>query len=155
MQLNNRNLLGEASRTSEIVVGWICALISIVFVTLFGYLAYIVGWRNPRIYGSHDLLHFDSLAVFAILLVIAVGFSVFAFRLLQRKKSNRRLMSPLVLRVWGTFFALGGVLVLADCIVNHRWEQLAYDWEILAGSIAMAIAAFALAKIWKDNDRVA
>jgi drug/metabolite transporter (DMT)-like permease len=95
MQPNNRKLLREAGRTVEMLVGWVCALISIVFSSLFVWLAYIVGLRNPRQYGSHDLLKFDTLGVFAILLAIAVVFSVFAFRLLQKEKPKQRLMSPL------------------------------------------------------------
>ena len=154
MQPNNRKLLREADRTVEMLVGWVCALISIVFSSLFVWLAYIVGWRNPRQYGSHDLLKFDTLGVFAILLAIAVVFSVFAFRLLQKEKPKQRLMSPLVLKVWGTFFALGSAIGLIDCIANHRWQQLPQLWEILASSISMAVAAFTLANIWKDNDKV-
>lgn len=153
MQPNNRKLLWEAGRTLDLLVGWVCALISIVFSSLFVWLAYIIGWRNPRQYGSHDLLKFDTLGILAIILAIAVVFSVFAVRLLQRKKPKQRLMSPLVLKVWGTFFALGSAIGLIDCIANHRWQQLPQLWEMLAGSISMAVGAFTLAKIWKDNDQ--
>jgi len=153
MQPNNSKLLREAGRTVEVLVGWVCALVSIGFAALFVWLAYIVGWRNPRQYGSHDLLKFNTLAFFAILLAIAVAFSFFAFRLLQSKKPKQRLMSPLVLRVWGTFFALGSAVGLIDGVANHRWQQLPHLWEMLAASISMAVAAFALAKIWKDNDQ--
>ena len=155
MPPNNRKLLRETARPVELLVGWACALISIAFSSLFVWLAYIVGWRNPRQYGSHDLLKSETLGFFAILLVIAVVFSVFAFRLLQRKKPRQRLMSPLVLKVWGTFFALGSAIVMIDCIANHRWQQLSQIWEMLAGSISMAVAAFTLAKFWKDNDQAA
>jgi uncharacterized membrane protein len=135
-------------------VGWACALISIAFSSLIVFLAYIVGWRNPRQYGSHDLLKLDTLGIFAIVLTIAVVFSMFAFRLLQKKKPKQRLMSPLVLKVWGTFFAIGGAIGLIDGIANHRWQQLPQLGEMLAGSNSMAVAAFALARIWKDDDRV-
>ena len=64
-------------------------------------------------------------------------------------------MSPLVLKVWGTFFALGSAFGLIDGIANHRWQQLPQLWEILAGSISMSVAAFALAKIWKDDAQAA
>jgi hypothetical protein len=130
-------------------------VLALAFAVLFVWLAYIVGWRNPRQYGSHDLLKFDTLGFLAILLAIAVVFSVFAFRLLQRKMPKQRLMSPLVLRAWGTFFAMGSAVELIDGVADHRWQQLPHLWEMLAASISMAVAAFALAKIWKDNDRAA
>lgn len=152
---DNRKLLKQAGRSLELLVGWICALISISFAALLVYLVYIVGWRNPRQYGSHDLLNSQTLAVFSILLLIAVGFSVFASRLFLKTKSKRRLMSPLVLRAWGSFFALGSVVMLVDCVVNQRWNQLPHLWEILTGSVSMAVAAFALAKKWQHNDPVA
>jgi hypothetical protein len=154
MQPNNPKLLQEAGRTWETLAGWVCALISIAFSALLVFLAYIVAWRNPRQYGTHDLLKPETLLIFATLLAIAVGFSVFAFRLLQKKGPKRRLMSALVLKVWGTFFAIGSTIGLIDCVANHRWQQLPQIWEYLASSISMAVAAFALAKIWKDNDRV-
>jgi hypothetical protein len=148
---NNRNLLKQANRPVELLVGGVCAVISMAFATLLVYLVYIVGWRNPRQYGSHDLLKGQTIGVFAVLLLIAIGFSVFAFRLLLKAKAKRRLMSPFVLRVWGAFFAVGSVVVFVDCVANRRWNQLPHLWEILTGSVAMAVAAFALAKRWQDN----
>ena len=151
---NVRKLLKPSDRRLEIVVGWICALISIAFAALLVFLLYIIGWRNPREYGSHDLQKLQTVALLAILLVMAIVFSVFASRLLRVKNQKKRLMSPFALRAWGTFFSLGSVVLLLDCVIHRRWSQIPHLWEILTGSISMAIAAFALARKWKDDDRI-
>src|SRR5688572_21251804 len=100
----NQNLFSEAGRFWEILVGWTCAAISLAFGSLLAVMVYLVGWRNPREFGKHELFEVKTLAIFSLLLVIAVGFSVFASRLLLRNKSRGRLMSANVLRAWGFIF---------------------------------------------------
>jgi hypothetical protein len=150
-----RKLLRKADRRWEILVGAACALISIASTALLVFMVYLVAWRNPRQYGTHDFLKTDTIAFLAVLLAIAIAFSVFATRLLQGKKSpQQRLMSPLVLRIWGVFFSAGSLVVLTDCLINHRWKQFPHLWELLVTSISMAVAAFALARASKDRNRI-
>ena len=57
-------LLRDAGRTRELVTGWVCALVSVTFTALFGWLLYLVAWRNPRQYDVHDLGKGSTLAIF-------------------------------------------------------------------------------------------
>lgn len=148
-----RKLLRKANRHWEILVGWACALVSIASAGLLVFLVYVVLWRNPREYGSKDFLDVKVMALFACLLGIALAFSVFASRLLRVGTSKGRLMSPLMLRIWGVFFSAGSLIVFMDCVLNHRWKQLPHLWEILVLSISMGAAAFILARASEKNDR--
>ena len=151
-----QKLLRKADRRWEILIGWTCALISLASAALLVFMVYLVAWRNPRQYGTHDFFKADTLTFLGVLLIIALGFSILATRLLQGKKSGQqRLMSPLVLRIWGVFFSLGGVVVFIDCAIHHRWKELPHLWKIMATSISMGIAAFVLARASEDKNRVA
>ena len=83
------SLLRDAGRFWEVLVGWICALISAIVAAVLIFVAYLVVWRNPREYGVNDLYKGSTLCIFLILLAIAAGFSVIAFRLLSRKPDRR------------------------------------------------------------------
>jgi hypothetical protein len=144
MSAKKENLLRGTSRSLELILGYVSAVISVAFASLLVWLVYIVGWRNPREYGTHDLLKASTLLIFSVLLVIAVGFSVLAFRLIAGK--SKYLMSPMLLRIWGVFFAIGSAVVLIDCIVNQKWSEIQDSWEGLTLSISMAVAAFVLAR---------
>jgi len=137
-------LLRKTSRPLDLAVGYVCAIISILFTALLVWLVYIIGWRNPREHDTHDFLKPVTLVIFSVLFIIAFGFSVIAFRLIAGK--GKRLMSPTVLRLWGIFFVLGGVVVLAEALANKDWTHMAGAWETLAGTVSMAIACFALAR---------
>lgn len=151
---SNQNLFSEAGRFWELLVGWTCAAISLASGSLLAILVYIVGWRNPREFGKHELFDAQTLVIFSLLLVIAVPFSVFASRLLLRNKSRGRLMSANVLRAWGIVFGIGSIAILIDSVVNKRWEELPHLWYTLTGSISMGVAAFVLARTWDRNDRI-
>jgi len=138
-------LLQESTRFWELLIGYVCAAISVAVATLLAWLVYLVTWRNPREYGVHDSFKVSTI-IFFVLLVIAAGFSVLAFRLITPKYKHLTLMSPMLLRIWGVFFAIGSVAVLITCIVNKRWTEVWYSCEILVGSVSMALAAFALAR---------
>lgn len=140
------NLLQDSTRFWELLIGYVCAAISVAVATLLAWLVYLVTWRNPREYGAHDSFKVSTIIIFSVLLVIAVGFSVLAFRLITPKYKHLTLMSPMLLRIWGVFFAIGSVAVLITCIVNKRWTEVWYSCEILVGSVSMALAAFALAR---------
>lgn len=140
------NFLQDANRFWELLIGVICAAISVAFAVLIVWLAYLVAWRNPREYGVNDVFKVSTLVIFSVLLLIAVGFSVLAMRLLGRKNKSGGIMSPILLRIWGSFFALGNCAVLIDVVVNKRWTKLWYSFEIMAVCISMSIAAFALAR---------
>ena len=94
----------------------------------------------------HDSFKVSTIIIFSILFVIAVGFSMLAFRLITPKRKHLMLMSPMLLRIWGAFFAVGSVAVLITSMVNKRWAEVWNSWELLAGSVSMAFAAFALAR---------
>jgi len=138
------NLLQEAGRFWELLIGYICAVFSAASAALLIWLVYLVAWRNPREYGVHDLFKASTLLIFLTLFIIAFGLSVFASRLIVRRR--KQLMSPMLLRIWGVFFAIGSIGVLTDAIVNKRWTEVRNCWEILAGSVSMALAAFTLAR---------
>jgi membrane-associated HD superfamily phosphohydrolase len=144
MPHKKENLLRNTNRSSELILGYVSAIISVAFASLLVWLVYIVGWRNPREYDTHDLLKASTLLIFSVLLVIAVGFSVLAFRLIAGK--SKYLMSPMLLRIWGVFFASGSAAVLIDCIVNQKSSEIRDSWETLTLSISMAAAAFVLAR---------
>ena len=109
------------------------------------WIAYLVVWRNPREYGVDDLYKGSTLFMFLLLLAIAAGFSVIAFRLLIRKRGPAGLISPILLRIWGAFFGIMSILVLMDVIIKRRWIEASHYLITLTGSISMAIAAFMLA----------
>ena len=142
----SENLLKESSRFLDLLIGYVCAAISIAVASLLAWLVYLVTWRNPREYGVHDSVKASTIIIFSVLLVIAVGFSVLAFRLIIPKRKHLPLLSPMLLRIWGVFFAIGSLAVLVICLVNKKWNEIWNSWEILVGSVSMAIAAFALAK---------
>ena len=139
-----KNLLREVSRPWELLIGWISAAISVTFAGLLVWLVYLVAWRNPREYGAHDLFEAGTFFIFLLLLVIAVGFSVLAFRLITRRA--KYLLSPTLLRIWGAFFAVGSVVVLINCLASKKWSAILSSWEILVSSLMMAVAAFVLAR---------
>jgi hypothetical protein len=142
-----QELLREAGRFWELVVGYACAVISTTFTAIFIWLVYLVTWRNPREYGVNDLFKVSTLSIFTVLLVIAVWFSALALRLIVRKPRHCGLLSPMLLRIWGAFFAITSIIILINCIANKRWTELWRSWEILAVTIPMALAAFVLAKV--------
>jgi len=139
-------LLQDASRFSEVLVGWICATMSAVVAGLLIWVVYVVVWRNPNEYGVNDLCEASALFVFLVLFAIAAGFSVIAFRLLIRKRRHAGLMSPMLLRIWGAFFGIMSIFVLMDVIIKKRWIEASHYLIALTGSISMAIAAFMLAR---------
>jgi len=120
---------------------------------LLAWLVYLVMWRNPREFGVHDSFKVSTIIIFSVLLVIAVGFSVLAFRLITPKRKHLMLMSPMLLRILGAFFAVCSVAVLLTCIVNQRWTEIWNTSELLVGSVSMALAAFALARKHEQNLR--
>src|SRR5437870_7435009 len=138
-------LLRDASRFSEVLIGWICATMSALVAALLIWIVYLVVWRNPREYGVNDLYKASTLFVFLVLFAIAAGFSVIAFRLLIRKRRHAGLMSPMLLRIWGAFFGIMSIFVLMDVIIKKRWIEASHYLIALTGSISMAIAAFMLA----------
>jgi hypothetical protein len=140
------NLLHAAGRSLEIFIGWICVLIGGTFSALLVWLLYLVAWRNRREYGVNDLYKISTLMIFGLLLTIAIGFSVIAFRLIRRTRRQSGLMSPTFLRIWGSFFVLGGAAVLIDGIFTKRWNEVPHYWATLTSSVSMACAAFVLAK---------
>jgi hypothetical protein len=140
------NLLQDAGRSREVFIGWVCALISGTFAAILVWLLYLVAWRNPREYGVNDLYRISTLMIFGALLTIAIGFSVIAFRLIRRTRRQSGLMSPAFLRVWGSFFVLGGAAVLIDGIVKKRWIEVPHYWAVLTTSVSMSCAAFVLAR---------
>jgi hypothetical protein len=142
----SENLLKESSRFLDLLIGYVCAAISIAVASLLAWLVYLVTWRNPREYGVHDSFKASTIIIFSVLLVIAIGFSVLAFRLITPKRKHLPLLSPMLLRIWGVFFAIGSLAVLVICLANKKWNEIWNSWEILVGSVSMAIAAFALAK---------
>jgi hypothetical protein len=96
--------------------------------------------------GLNDHDKIIALLIFGALLAIAVGFSVIAFRLISRSRSQRGLMSPLLLRIWGSFFGLMSGVVVVDAIVRNRWGYFLHSGEMLAAGVSMACAAFILAR---------
>ena len=140
------SLLQDAGRTREVVTGWVCALIGATFTAIFLWLLWLVAWRNPREYHVHDLDKGGTLAILGLLLSIAAGFSVIAFRLIRRSRTQSGLLSPISLRVWGSFFAVGSGVVLVDAIVTKKWLAVPHYWAAACASGSMAVAAFALAR---------
>lgn len=146
------NLLKGVSRPVQLLLGWLCALISGAFAVVLVWLAYLVYWRNPREYGVDDRLELTTFFVFGLFLIIAWGFSVLAFRLIRRRRKGAVLVSPLLLRFWGAFFALGSVAVLIASIVTQDWTMVQRGWTMLVSSASMAVAAFLLARIRERNN---
>jgi hypothetical protein len=146
------SLLEDAGRSREVIVGWICALISGVFAIIFGWVLYLVAWRNPREYGVNELYEITTLVILGVLVVIAVGFFVIALRLLARTPRKPELMSPMLLRIWGALFGLGGVVILLEAILRKRWSAIPHYWAILLTSFSMACAAFSLARRRKRRE---
>ena len=146
MSIKTEKLLGDAGRFWEVFVGWVCALISVAFAGLLVWLLYLFYWPNPLENRASD--HDNAIApgIFGTLLVIAAGFSVIAFRLLSRSPRKRELMSPLILRMWGAFFGVMSVLVLADAILSKRESHILRSCETFITSVSMACAAFMLAR---------
>ena len=140
------SLLQDAGRARELLIGWACALVSGAFTSLLGWLLYLVAWRNPRQYDAHDLQKGGTLAILGVVLAVAVGFGVIAFRLIRHRRTGAGLMSPISLRIGGSFFALASVLVLIDAIVTKRWLHVLHLWTVTTGAASMALAAFALAR---------
>jgi hypothetical protein len=140
------NLLQDAGRTRELVTGWVCALIGVTFTAIFLWLLWLVAWRNPRENDVHDLGKWSTLAILGLLLSIAAGFSVIAFRLIWRSRTRSGLLSPISLRVWGSFFAIGSAVVLAGAIATKKWLAVPHYWAAACASGYMAWAAFALAR---------
>jgi hypothetical protein len=140
------SLLQDAGRSREVFLGWVCAAISAAFAILIIWLLYLVAWRNPREFGAHDIYKPTTLVILGVLLAISVGFSILASRLIRPRRDHSALLSPLLLRMWGAFFALGSLVVLVHAIVTKSWLQGAHSWTLLGTSISMACAAFILAR---------
>ena len=154
MSRRNDNLLQEAGRSWEVFLGWVCTLISAAFAVTLGWLSYLVAWRNPREYGVNDLYEITTLVIFGVLLTIAVGFSVIAFRLLSRGRKPSGIMSPLLLRIWGSFFGLAGAVILIDAIVRRRWSDIPHYWVMFTSTFSMTCAAFVLARRRERREKV-
>jgi hypothetical protein len=77
---------------------------------------------------------------------MACGFGLLAFRLIFHRRAHTGLMSPLALRLWGSFFALGAVVVLIHAIFTGQWPAIAHFWTLTTGACSMAVAAFVLAR---------
>jgi hypothetical protein len=137
-----QNLLRNAGRPLELLVGWVCAVISALAAALMIWCIYLLGYRNP----SEDVPRLGVFVMLVVIALIAVGFSVIALRLLRRGRAPSRLISPMLLRAWGLFFGLGGVAVLAEGILRKRWAELPYYCEVCVVSISMACAAFVFAR---------
>jgi hypothetical protein len=146
MSIRPDNLLQDAGRFKELVIGYICAAISVLSAALLVWSIYLVAWRNPREHGVDDLFKVSTLLIFSLFLIIAFGFSVFAFRLIARKNRTQGLISPPFLRIWGTFFGIGSFVVLIDFIANKRWIEAWHSWTVFPVSVSMAVAAFVLAR---------
>ncbi len=146
MFYKQKNLLHESPRYMELLIGYICAAISIGIITLLVRFAYLVISSNEQESGSQDVSNIGMFIGICILVVIAIGFSVLAFRLITPKYKHQTLMSPTLLRIWGSFFAIGSLAVSITCIANKKWTDIWYACEILVGGVSMAIAAFALAR---------
>ncbi len=146
MRLTTEALLKDAGRTQQSVTGWVCAFISAACALLFLWLLYLVAWRNPNEYGIHEMWKPSTLAILSVLLFIAGGFGLVARRLISRRRAHEGLLSPLALRLWGSFFAVGAVAVLMDAILTGRWLTLPHFWVLTTGACSMAVAAFALAR---------
>jgi hypothetical protein len=145
MSLKADRLLQDAGRFWEVLIGWLCALISGTFAGLLVWLLYLFAWRSLREDGVNDHDKIIALSILGALLAIAVGFSIIAFRLISRSRSQRGLMSPLLLRIWGSFFGLMSAVVLVDAIVRNRSGYFLHSCEMFT-AVAMACAAFILAK---------
>ena len=146
MFFRTQHLQRDAGRVWEVLIGWICAVVSTAFSAGFVILLYLMGWRNPREYGDHDLFKLTSLAILASVLAIAGVFSVIAYRLISRAGRPSGLLSPLVLRIWGAFFGLLPVVILVDAVVSRKWDEVLRNWGVFTGSVSMACAAFVLAR---------
>jgi succinate dehydrogenase hydrophobic anchor subunit len=139
-------LLKDADQTQQSVVAWVCAIISAVFALLFLWLLYLVAWRNPSEYGIHDLWKPSTLGILFMVLFISGGFGLVARRLKAGGRSHRELFSPLALRLWGSFLAVGTVAALIHAIFTGQWLELPRFWTLTAGACSMAVAAFVLAR---------
>ena len=140
------SLLQDAGRSREVFLGWVCAAISAAFATLLVWLLYLVAWRNPREFGVHDLYKITTIVILGVLLAISLGFSILASRLIKRRRDESGLLSPMLLRIWGAFFALGSAVVLIHAIVTKSWVETVHCWTLLGTSISMVCAAFILAR---------
>jgi hypothetical protein len=58
------NLLREAGRFWELLIGYICAVFSAASAALLVWLVYLVAWRNPQEYGVHDLFKVSTFLIF-------------------------------------------------------------------------------------------
>jgi hypothetical protein len=137
-----QNLLRNAGRSLELLVGGVCVVISVLAAALLIWCIYLLGYRKP----PEDIPRLGILMLLVVVLAIAVGFSVIAFRLVRRGVAPTRLISPMLLRAWGLFFSLAGAGVLVDGIIRNRWGEIPYYCEVCVGSISMACAAFVLAR---------
>jgi hypothetical protein len=146
MSFKPEKYLVNAPKRQEIAVGFVCALISLATASLLVWLIYLVAWRNPKVYGVHDLYKATTLAIFLVLFLISLGFSVLAFRLLSPNQTRRWLFSPLLLRLWGAFFATVGIFILAVGLITQDWKVVMESLHIIPFTIGMATATFLLAR---------
>ncbi|MEO7297319.1 MAG: hypothetical protein ABI042_01935 [Verrucomicrobiota bacterium] len=152
MPLKPEKYLINASKRYEFVVGLTCALISLASTSLLVWIVYLVAWRNPRVYGVNDLFKVSTLAMFLLFFLISLGFSVLAFRLLSPNQNKRQLFFPLLLRLWGAFFASAGFFLLAVSLIKGDWEKVTVALEMVPFSVTMAVAAFLLARKIRRED---
>ena len=153
MRPTTESLLRDAGRTQQSVTGWVCALISAQFALLFIWLLYLVAWRNPNQYGVHEIGKASTLAILSVLLIIAGGFGLVGVRLISGRRAHTELLSPLALRLWGSFFAVGTVAVLIHAILTGHWLTLPHFWTLTTGACSMAVAAFVLARARQRSQR--
>jgi hypothetical protein len=152
MPYNTERLLQEADRGWELLLGWICALISAVVggFSILGF--YIVAFWKPHNGATGGLPRTDTLVFLGVLAAVSVGFSVLAIRLIHPGGGQSTLMSPFLLRAWGSLFILGSAVGLILAVAKGQATQILRCGEALAMSLTMACAAFVLAGKREQRD---
>jgi len=139
-------LLRPAGRGYEIALGLTTLLLGTTFGALFVWLTYLVAWRNPSQFGIHDLFKLSTVFILTTILLIAVFFLRVAWRLLNAKRRDMGLLSPLFLRIWAVFFATGSCAVLFTAAFTDVWYRAFQAWTTFLSSVTMAVASFLLAR---------
>jgi amino acid transporter len=142
---SDEDLLKEAGRSLEVGIGWACAVVSIAFWGLLAFVIYLVAWRNPREYGVNEMFTISTLALFLLFFVIAAGFLVLAMRLLAKRR-RLTLISPMLLRIFGVFFAVVSAAVVVECLASKRWMEAPSSIAVFVTAAGMSVAAFTLAR---------
>jgi hypothetical protein len=152
MMHSTEKLLQETGRGWEILLGWTCALLSVVVGGFSILMLYIVSFWNPRNRLADGSPKVGMFVFLGALVAISVGFSVFAVRLLRSRGGQSGLMSPVLLRAWGCFFVLGSAAALFLALAEGQTTQVQRCAEMLLLSLTMACAAFVLAAKREQRD---